>query len=159
MAEPQPPQVHEGAIDQEDEPSILPASGDARKAAAALSSLDARGEDDSVKKSQADQEALGKAMSRLELVEKPPVQSKGKEPEGEKKKIVKVDQADVALLVSRQESETTIGSELPPETNGQQVEELELSRAKATELLKGHDGDAVKAMTAFVRAHIVPAAA
>jgi hypothetical protein len=27
---------------------------------------------------------------------------------------------------------------------------LELSKAKATELLKAHDGDAVKAMTAFV---------
>ena len=100
MAEPQPSQVHEGGIDQEDEPSVLPASGDARKAAAALSSLDARGEDDSAKNSQADQEALGKAMSRLEVVEKPVVQNKGKEPEGEKRKTVKVEQADVVLLVN-----------------------------------------------------------
>ena len=99
MAEPQPPQVHEGGIDQEDEPSVLPASGDARKAAAALSSLDRRGEDDNAKNSQADQEALGKAMSRLEVVEKPVVQNKGKEPEGAKKKTIKVEQADIALLV------------------------------------------------------------
>ena len=31
-----------------------------------------------------------------------------------------------------------------------QIEELELSKAKATELLKAHDGDAVKAMRAYV---------
>lgn len=32
------------------------------------------------------------------------------------------------------------------------VEELELSKAKATDLLKAHDGDAVQAMRAFVTA-------
>ena len=32
-----------------------------------------------------------------------------------------------------------------------QVDELDLTKAKATELLKGHDGDAVKAMRAFVK--------
>lgn len=31
-----------------------------------------------------------------------------------------------------------------------QVDELDLSKAKATELLKAHDGDAVKAMRAFI---------
>lgn len=45
-------------------------------------------------------------------------------------KNVKVEAADVALL----------------------VEELELPRPKATELLKRHEGDAVKAMRAYVTA-------
>ena len=33
-----------------------------------------------------------------------------------------------------------------------QVDELDLTKPKATELLKAHDGDAVKAMRAFVKA-------
>ncbi|KAJ4261542.1 hypothetical protein ACHAPJ_004437 [Fusarium lateritium] len=45
-------------------------------------------------------------------------------------KNVKVDAADVTLL----------------------VEELDLPKAKATELLKSNEGDAVKAMRAFVKA-------
>ena len=32
------------------------------------------------------------------------------------------------------------------------VDELDLNKAKATELLKAHEGDAVKAMKAFVKA-------
>ncbi len=31
-----------------------------------------------------------------------------------------------------------------------QVDELELTKAKATELLKTHDGDAVKALRAYI---------
>lgn len=103
MAEPQPPQVREGA-DVDDETPAVPASAEDRKAAAALSSLDARGEDDegTSKKTNLDQEALGKAMSRLELVSKGKESDKGKSKEGgveKKKPMVKVDQADVALLV------------------------------------------------------------
>ena len=102
MAEPQPSAVHEG-IENEEAP--LPTNPEDRKAAAALSSLDARGDEDSASKSvHIDQEALGKAISRLEV-------SSGKGKAGdegkvkakeveEKKKAVKVDQADVALLVS-----------------------------------------------------------
>ncbi|KAL2885842.1 hypothetical protein HOO65_070304 [Ceratocystis lukuohia] len=45
-------------------------------------------------------------------------------------KAVKVDQADVLLL----------------------TEQLELNKLKATELLKQHDGNAVKAMVAFIGA-------
>lgn len=84
-----------------------------------------------------DQEALGKAISRLELADKAgrvAAGEKGKsekdKEEREKRAKIKVDQADVGLL----------------------VEELDLSKVKATELLKAHEGDAVKAMTAFVRA-------
>lgn len=32
----------------------------------------------------------------------------------------------------------------------EQVDELELTKTKATELLKAHDGDAVKAMRAYI---------
>lgn len=32
-----------------------------------------------------------------------------------------------------------------------QVDELDLTKPKATDLLKQHDGDAVKAMTAFIQ--------
>ncbi|KAA8614694.1 hypothetical protein TUN199_04171 [Pyrenophora tritici-repentis] len=44
------------------------------------------------------------------------------------KKSVKIDASDVTLLMN----------------------ELEVSKPKATELLRAHDGNAVKAMTAFV---------
>jgi len=37
---------------------------------------------------------------------------------------------------------------------GVQVEHLELSKAKATDLLKTYDGDALKALTAFVTASV-----
>lgn len=35
-----------------------------------------------------------------------------------------------------------------------QVEELDLHKTKATELLKAHEGDAIKAMRAFVTAAV-----
>ena len=109
--EPQPPSVHPGA-DPEDEAPIAPKSAEDRKTAAALSSLDSRGAEDEDAasggaKSQLDQEALGKAMSRLEVGATKSGDSSGKgrekkdkEEESVKKKAVKVDQADVALLVS-----------------------------------------------------------
>ena len=55
-----------------------------------------------------------------------------KKQEGEKKKVVKVEAADVNLV----------------------MDELLLSKSKATELLKAHDGDAVRAMVAFVTAPV-----
>lgn len=102
MAEPQPSTVNEG-MDNEDAP--LPTNPEDRKAAAAMSSLDARGDDEPASKSvHVDQEALGKAISRLEVSSGKGKASdegkvKAKEVE-EKKKAVKVDQADVMLLVS-----------------------------------------------------------
>ena len=106
MAEPQPSNVHEG-MDPEDATHPAPTNAEDRKAAAALSSLDTRGEDDDAGKKlkKEDQDALGKAISRLEA-------GTGKGPEGsqvkkdqekkeeEVKKKVKVDQKDVTLLVS-----------------------------------------------------------
>lgn len=137
MAEPQPSGVHEG-MDRED-PTPLPTSAEDRKAAAAMSSLERRGGDDedaaAKPNKEIDQEALGKAISRLELADKAStvaaVERKTKEKEEvEKRAKIKVDQTDVALL----------------------VEELDLSKVKATELLKANEGDAVTAMRGFVRA-------
>lgn len=130
MAEPLPSQSQSTA--QPDADDLLSATTNAedRRAAAALSSLDARGDDDEYDNGKAgagrgannniDQEALGRAISRLEIsaggggggagkgggkategkdgVDKSGNKGKGKELEASKK--VKVDQNDVALLVS-----------------------------------------------------------
>ncbi|MCJ1401700.1 hypothetical protein MMC11_004917 [Xylographa trunciseda] len=127
MAETQPAAVHEGVDD--DHPAA-PASAHERKAAAVLSSLENRGEEDdaATKKSNVDQKALGEAMSRLEVGGTGKTMEGKKGAEAVKKKVVKVEQGDVALL----------------------VEELDLTKIKATELLRAHEGDAVKAMRAFV---------
>lgn len=90
--EKQPPGVVEGATagDVEDEVDQDQAkSAEDRKAAAALSKLDARDED--VASSSVDQEGLNKAMNLL---------SANKAEEKKDVKKVKVDAADVALLVS-----------------------------------------------------------
>lgn len=105
MAEPQPPTVQEG-MDPEGPPA--PSGGDAKKAAAALSNLDQRGEDSSAPTKNIDQEALSNAISRLELssgkVTPGGEEQKAKEAEARKEKErrakVKVDAADVGLLVS-----------------------------------------------------------
>lgn len=124
MAEPQPPTIVEGANtgDVEDE---IPAakSAEDRKAASALASLDAANDDAAANGKQVDQEAVSKAINSLG--------GAGAAAAAKKEvKNVKVDQADVALL----------------------VDELELPKLRATELLKAHDGDAVKAMRAYVAA-------
>ncbi|KAI9815964.1 MAG: hypothetical protein M1827_001956 [Pycnora praestabilis] len=141
MAEPQPSTAQAGSTDlDEQETPAVPKSAEDRKAAAALSSLDAHNDDDASHKQEVDQEALGKAIRDLEIGTKSVGQKKEgsaaaaekaeKEKEEERRRKIKVDQADVGLL----------------------VEELELSKAKATDLLKAHEGDAVKAMRAWVTA-------
>lgn len=92
--EKQPPGVVEGATsgDVEDEMVDDKAkSAEDRKAAAALSKLDARGDDD-VSSAAVDQEGLSKAMNKLSA-------AKGAADKTALNK-VKVDAADVALLVS-----------------------------------------------------------
>ncbi|EFY86340.1 hypothetical protein MAC_07644 [Metarhizium acridum CQMa 102] len=127
MAEPQPRNVHEGATtgDVEDELQSTAKSAEDRKAASALASLDAAAAaNDDAAGRDVDQEAVNKAMKSLGGAKSAPV------PAAAPAKSVKVDAADVSLL----------------------VDELELSKPKATELLKAHDGDAVKAMRAWVKA-------
>jgi hypothetical protein len=63
MAEPQPPDVQEGAAD----PHAPTSTADDRKAAAALSTLDVQ--DDATTKKEVDSKALDKAMKRLDVKE------------------------------------------------------------------------------------------
>lgn len=124
--EPQPANVVEGA-DLEN----VPANAEDRKAADALSKLDAKGDENGAPQKEVDVKALGEAMKNLELIQggsgKQTAAVSSKKEEAPKK-LVKVDAADVNLL----------------------VEQLELPKNKATDLLRAHDADAVKAMTAWV---------
>ncbi|RTE79937.1 hypothetical protein BHE90_005544 [Fusarium euwallaceae] len=104
-------------------PSQTAKSAEDRKAASALENLDAAETPSTAQNVDAD--AVNKAMKTLGGAK-----SSSSSAATASHKNVKVDPADVALL----------------------VEELELSKVKATELLKSNEGDAVKAMRAFVAA-------
>lgn len=130
MAEPQPSTVQEGAA----EPHAPTGTADDRKAATALSTLDAQ-EDNEIKK-EVDDKALDKALKGLNIKDAKT---------GEKKKHVKVELTDVNLLVRPLQERV-----LDDVANDEQAKELDLSKQKATELLKAHDGNIVRAMTAFV---------
>ncbi|KGO71719.1 hypothetical protein PITC_027320 [Penicillium italicum] len=115
----------------------LSSNAEDRKAAAALSSLNSNEISTEVASAgaplTASQEALGRAMSRLEIAaghdsgNRKPAEGP-KTDEVARKKAVKVAPSDVTLL----------------------VEQLDLNKIKATELLKAHDGDVIKAMKAFI---------
>jgi hypothetical protein len=82
-----------------EETAPVPTSAEDRKAAEALSKLDARGDDESAAPAkEVDADALGKAMKNLSVVEGSAEKDAGAKKEVEKKKI-KVDTADVTLLV------------------------------------------------------------
>ncbi|KAL4950778.1 hypothetical protein BDW69DRAFT_171379 [Aspergillus filifer] len=151
--------IPSAATEQPQSTSTASTSAEDRKAAAALSSLNttevaassAEPATSSTGKqpSSADQEALGKAMSRLEIAAgrnggKISTMAKGTgtgqgggDAAEVKKRVaaVKVAGEDVALLVN----------------------ELDLSKIKATELLKANEGDAKKALRAFIRPAAVAA--
>lgn len=95
--EKQPPGVVEGATTGDVEDEMLQddkaKSAEDRKAAAALSKLDARGDDDEGVNKAVDQEGLSKAMNKLGT-------SKTTTGQQASKKVVKVDKVDVQLLVS-----------------------------------------------------------
>lgn len=84
MAEPQPAEVREGAAD----PHAPTGTAEDRKAAAALSTLDTQ--DEAGAKKEVDANALNNAMKNLDVKAK----------KGEEKKTVKVEAADVKLLVT-----------------------------------------------------------
>ena len=141
MADPQPASAIEGM----DDPAPAPATAEDRKAAAAMNALESRAadndEDNQRPTKQIDTEALGKSISRLELQDKAgrpaaedPNEGRRKKKEEEQKEKerrakIKVDPTDVGLL----------------------VEQLDLTKVKATELLRAHEGDVTKALTAAVR--------
>ncbi|TQV96925.1 hypothetical protein V2A60_000436 [Cordyceps javanica] len=106
-----------------DEQPPVPANAEDRKAANALANLDDTRDDAGASSASVDLAAINKAT-------KGGAATSTASNKDAAYKNVKVDAADVALL----------------------VEELELPRPKATELLKRHQGDAVKAMRAYVSA-------
>ncbi|KAI1435534.1 hypothetical protein GGR50DRAFT_656218 [Xylaria sp. CBS 124048] len=118
MAEPQPSTVNETDPADVEEEVTKAKSAEDRKAAAALASLDSSAE--GAAGAEVDAAALSKATNNL---------SSARPVEKDVKK-VKVDAADVTLL----------------------VDQLDLPKTKAIELLKAYDGDAVRAMKAYVAA-------
>lgn len=102
MTDPQPPNVVEGATtgDIDEEIPVAAKSAEDRKAQAALSSLDNK-DDDATGGKNVDHDAVKKAMERLSGAGKGVNGTVAKKEEGEKvvKKTVKVDPADVTLLV------------------------------------------------------------
>lgn len=128
MADKQPPNVVEGAAgDIEDERPAVKSAED-RKAASALASLDTT-DDASAASKNVDQEAVGQAMKNLGANAVSGSSKSGSAiASAAPKKAVKVDAADVTLL----------------------VQELELPKVKVTEILKSCDGDAVAAMRSYI---------
>jgi hypothetical protein len=161
MAEPIPSASTAADAADDEASQNLPKNAEDRKAAAALNSLNANemstgnGETGPKQPSAADQEALGKAMSRLEIAsgvskKKEDTTKAETKKEVEVKKKVKVAAEDVNFLV---------GACLRwlsgcHRVNGYwyivQVEELDLSKNKATELLRSHDGNSALAIKAFI---------
>lgn len=148
MAEPIPSVANEGA----DDSKAVPANAEDRRAAAALNALDSNAIDSDAAQQgakQIDQDALGKAMNRLEIAagttkndttaEKKATRGEEKkrreEEEAKRKKAVKVKAEDVTFL----------------------VEELDLTKPKATDLLKTYEGDPAKAIKAFITPKAVKA--
>lgn len=123
MAEPQPSSAKAGsaAADAEENPTLKAGSKDDAKAAAALSSLDARGDDADGSKP-ADSAALTGAMKDLKV----DGSSEAKTKAAPKK--VKIDAKDVTLI----------------------VEHCEINKVKATELLRANDGNLLEALSAYV---------
>lgn len=129
MADNRPP------ADVQDELPAAAQSAEDRKAASALASLDVS-HDDATASKDVDRRAVDEAMKRLGAAaaasssavsaSSKPVAAKPAVPV----KNVKVEPADVALV----------------------VDQLDLARPKAMDLLRAHDGDAVEAMRAYVRA-------
>lgn len=125
MTEEQPPHVHKGATvgDGDDDSPTVTKYAEDRKAASALASLDVADHDEASSR-EVDSEAVNKAMKSLG-------DSKSSTfAKANPTKNVKVDDEDVNLL----------------------IEELDLTKLRATELLKAHDGDVVRAMRAWVQA-------
>ncbi|PNS16243.1 Ribosome assembly protein 1 [Sphaceloma murrayae] len=128
MAEPQPSNVKEGDTTQS-----VPAGGDDKKAAAALSSLDQPSvSDDGASKKDVDTKALGDAMQRLEVASGKADQTqdagKTEKKEEEPAKKIKIEAADVTAV----------------------VEHCDMNKSKATELLRSYEGDLGKALRGYI---------
>ncbi|KAL1959680.1 hypothetical protein VTO42DRAFT_1266 [Malbranchea cinnamomea] len=174
MAEPVPDsiQAQDGAA-APDSSATLPRNAEDRAAAAALSSLNTAQIDtaDDVEEgaaagagavggagggatrgplSKADQEALGKAMSRLEMMA-----GKAKSGAGAGAGAGAVEKKKEAEAVGGVKGVDEVKKKQPPvkvaaEDVNLLVDQLDLSKPKATELLKAHEGNPAKAIRAFI---------
>ncbi|KAL8997144.1 MAG: hypothetical protein Q9169_003527 [Polycauliona sp. 2 TL-2023] len=151
--EPQPPNIHSGHDPTEDSPATAPpASAEDRKAAAALSSLDDDSATTHTKTKNIDQEALAKAISRLELSSS----SAGAKADsttttgGGAYQSEQMKAFEEGRRKRREERERVARVKVEVGDVGLLVQELELSKVKATDLLKTHEGDAVKAIRAYI---------
>lgn len=158
MAEPIPSASSAADAADDETSQNLPKNAEDRKEAAALNSLNANamsqdnGDTAAKQPSAADQKALGEAMSRLEIAsgsgKKSGTAGKKAEPkkEVEVKKKIKIASEDVNFLVGCCFMEWCLICADGP----LKVEELDLTKNKATELLRAHEGDAVQAIKAFI---------
>ena len=157
--------------------TALPATAEDRKAASALAALDstsfeedradsaaAGGDNASKSSSAAAAAAIKDAVAWLEGGGKRPVGGGGSSSSGggssststatpstAKKapvKNIKVDQADVALLVSRPHNPGQGGQE--DTADKRQVDQLDVTKVKATEMLRAGGGDAVQTLKTYV---------
>ncbi|CEL08589.1 hypothetical protein ASPCAL11738 [Aspergillus calidoustus] len=133
----------------EHNPTTTSTSAEDRKAAAALSSLNTTeitsgspsGEGAAkAAPSAADQEALGKAMSRLEIASGAGTKDKGGKDTTRGGKEIKKKAATATAAVKVAAEDVTL-----------LVNELDLNKIKATELLKANGGDAKSALRAYIR--------
>lgn len=141
MAEPNPSANDPDEVKQ-------PTNAEDRKAAAALNALNANamsqenGEAQGIKQpSAADQEALMKAMGRLEAVAGGGIKPASKKTDEKKEVTKKEAEAKKRLKLSAEDVQFLVG-------------ELDLSKTKATELLRSHEGN----LDAAVRSFTVPSA-
>lgn len=93
--EPVPLEVQEGL----EQPEALPANAEDRKAAKAMSKLDTRGEEEPAQKKEVDLKALNDAMKNLDVEQKKKEKPAAVRKEEAPKALVKVDPADVTLVV------------------------------------------------------------
>lgn len=134
MSEKQPPQIAEGAqtATTEEENPPLASNAEDRKAASALASLDSKAEG-APSSQNVDQEAVQNAIKNLSGAGKAPKKAAAaglskKTDDAPKKPLVKVDAADVTVV----------------------MEECEFNKVRATDFLRTHEGDLGSALRAFV---------
>ena len=133
-------------------PPAIPSTAEDRKTAAALSSLEDHHDHEDTQSKKIDQSALGDAISRLELVD----QANNKAPSGGEKAEGKPSEAMLKRAKEKEAAEEEKRRRAKVKVDaadvGLLVEELDLTKPKATDLLKTHNGDLGKALMAFVTA-------
>ncbi|KAL9111479.1 MAG: hypothetical protein Q9227_004157 [Pyrenula ochraceoflavens] len=145
MAEPLP--AASTSADAEGEETHLPTNAEDRKAAAALSTLSADTQNltsTPALPSAADQEALAGAINRLEKTSAASSSATATKNESEKS------EKEKAVEAQREKEKARRKIKVSGEDVGVLVEELDLSKGKATELLRRYEGDLGRAIRGFI---------